>query len=59
MELFQETEIDCPHCGETFPLLVDTSEPEQTLIEDCTICCRPITLAIRCHPGEIIEVTIR
>ena len=56
MELIIETEIACPHCGESFPLQVDTSQSEQTLIEDCTVCCRPITLAIRCRPGEIESV---
>jgi hypothetical protein len=53
-----ETDITCPHCGETFPLFVDTSQAVQTLIEDCSICCRPITLEIRCQPGEIIDLTI-
>ncbi|MEP7077792.1 MAG: CPXCG motif-containing cysteine-rich protein [Chthoniobacterales bacterium] len=47
----------CPHCGESFPLQVDTSQSEQSLIEDCSVCCRPIVLTIRCRPGEIIEVT--
>jgi len=56
MELIRETEIGCPHCGETFPLQVDTSQREQTLIEDCSVCCRPIKLTIYCRPGEIENV---
>jgi hypothetical protein len=56
MQFEQEAEITCPHCGETFPLAVDTSEHEQSLIEDCSVCCRPIQLTIRCEPGEIISV---
>jgi hypothetical protein len=56
MELVIETEIACPHCGESFPLQVDTSQSEQALIEDCTVCCRPISLMIRCRPGEIESV---
>jgi hypothetical protein len=56
MELIRETEIVCPHCGESFPLQVDTSEPEQSLIEDCSVCCRPIALTIYCRPGEIEKV---
>jgi hypothetical protein len=59
MELMVETEIECPHCGESFPLQIDTSLPEQSLIEDCTVCCRPITLNIRCRPGEILDLAIR
>jgi hypothetical protein len=56
MELIAETEITCPHCGESFPLEIDTSEPEQSIIEDCTVCCRPITLTIRCLPGVVVNL---
>lgn len=56
MELMVESDIACPHCGEVFPLLIDTSEDEQTLVEDCSVCCRPINLTILCRPGEILEV---
>jgi hypothetical protein len=57
MELVIETEVVCPHCGESFPLQVDTSQSEQSLIEDCTVCCRPIALTIHCRPGEIESVS--
>jgi phage terminase large subunit GpA-like protein len=56
MELMIETDVACPHCGESFPLVVDTSQREQSLVEDCAVCCRPIQLTIRSEPGEIIEV---
>jgi hypothetical protein len=56
MELIAQTEIACPHCGEVFPIQVDTSQAEQSLIEDCTVCCRPIALTIRCQPGVIVDV---
>ena len=58
MEFLAETEITCPHCGEVFPLQIDTSQPEQTLIEDCTVCCRPINLSLQCRPGSIIEIAV-
>jgi hypothetical protein len=57
MELVIETEIVCPHCGESFPLQVDTSQSEQSVIEDCTVCCRPIALTIHCRPGEVETVS--
>lgn len=56
MELIVETDIACPHCGESFPLTVDTSQGEQFLVEDCSVCCRPIELTIACQPGEILDV---
>jgi len=52
------TEVTCPHCGETFPLQIDTSQSEQTLVEDCTVCCRPMTLSIQCQPGEVLDLQI-
>jgi hypothetical protein len=57
MDLLVETDITCPHCGESFPIQIDTSQSEQTMIEDCTVCCRPITLNIRCEPGEVVDVS--
>ena len=56
MQFLVEIEITCPHCGEVFPLQIDTSQAEQTLIEDCTVCCRPIDLTIRCEPGEVVDL---
>jgi hypothetical protein len=57
MELIVQTELVCPHCGEVFPVQVDTSQATQLLIEDCSICCRPITLTIRCRPGVIVDLS--
>jgi len=58
MELIAQTDVTCPYCGEVFLIGVDTSQPKQTLIEDCTICCRAVTLTIRCHPGTILDLSI-
>ena len=32
----------CPYCGEPLQLLVDPSAGDQSYIEDCAVCCRPI-----------------
>ncbi len=56
MELIVETEITCPHCGEVFPLQIDTSQSEQSLIEDCNVCCQPINLTVRCQPGVVVDL---
>lgn len=56
MELLLETDILCPHCGETFPLQIDTSQGTHFLTEDCSVCCRPIALQVRCRPGEILDI---
>jgi hypothetical protein len=53
-----EIEVQCPFCGESFTIVVDTSVAEQTYIEDCFVCCRPINFTITCDTdGEIVSVS--
>ena len=42
----EEADIACPYCGETITILVDASAGAQRYIEDCQVCCRPITIAV-------------
>ena len=46
MNLLETATIVCPYCGESIEILVDRSLTEQSYIEDCSVCCRPITLEI-------------
>ena len=55
MYLQDTASINCPYCGESIEILVDRSVPNQTYIEDCSVCCQPITLTIRA--GDELEVT--
>ncbi|MDP2226412.1 MAG: CPXCG motif-containing cysteine-rich protein [Moraxellaceae bacterium] len=36
----------CPYCGEPITLLIDCSEPSQRYVEDCEVCCRPMTVQV-------------
>ena len=49
----------CPYCGESIELLVDGSEPQQSYIEDCQVCCRPINCEIDIDQGGNINLTLR
>ena len=44
-QLSSET-ITCPYCGEKIELLIDCSISNQDYIEDCEVCCRPISLFV-------------
>lgn len=46
MPEISETSISCPYCGESISVLVDDSIPEQSYVEDCQVCCRPIVLDV-------------
>jgi len=39
----QEAAIDCPYCGESITVLIDSAQAAEQYIEDCQVCCRPIT----------------
>ncbi len=50
--------IQCPYCGQSFDLAVDTSIPTQRFTTDCEICCRPFEVAAECEPGEIVNLEV-
>ena len=43
----------CPYCGEPIDLSVDEAGGvTQRYIEDCSVCCRPIEIAVTFGPGD-------
>lgn len=44
--MLMPSSIDCPYCGESIEILIDASIRSQQYIEDCQVCCRPITLRV-------------
>ncbi|MGE0454182.1 MAG: CPXCG motif-containing cysteine-rich protein [Vicinamibacteria bacterium] len=51
--------VACPACGEDVALEVDTTAGrEQTYVEDCPVCCRPMAIRVRCRPGEVLAVQV-
>jgi len=54
MEAFET--VQCPFCGETFELAVDTGIDSQTFNTDCEICCRPFEVSVECHNHEVKSV---
>ena len=47
MRIYTESvHSSCPYCGERISLVVDLSIPEQEYVEDCSVCCRPMVVAV-------------
>lgn len=46
MNQLTEKSIECPYCGETIEILIDSSDMEQPYIEDCQVCCKPINILV-------------
>ncbi|PHN19037.1 CPXCG motif-containing cysteine-rich protein [Pseudomonas sp. ICMP 460] len=53
-----ETEpYDCPYFGEPAEAVLDLSGGDQSYIEDCPVCCRPINFTLQTDGQEwMLEV---
>ena len=51
-------QVTCPHCWETINLTLDLSVPEQSYIEDCPVCCRPMLVSYAATDGEVAEFSV-
>lgn len=57
--MIDETEVECPYCGEPFSALIDWSAGGQRYVEDCPVCCRPIEFALGVDErGERASVSV-
>ena len=58
MNLLQGHEATCPHCWETISLTLDLSVPEQSYIEDCPVCCKPMLISYSAVDGELDALSV-
>ncbi|MDG2353800.1 MAG: CPXCG motif-containing cysteine-rich protein [Gammaproteobacteria bacterium] len=58
MNELQQHSIDCPYCGEVIEIDVDCSETNQSYIEDCSVCCRPININVEIDFDEQVSVFV-
>jgi transcription elongation factor Elf1 len=52
----EEATITCPHCWEEISVVVDLSVDGQSYVEDCSVCCRPITITYAAEDGQLLSV---
>lgn len=57
MEVEQTVTVQCPYCAQSFEVLVDCSVEHQEYVEDCQVCCRPVSLVI--DVSDDGEVTVQ
>jgi len=50
--------IQCPFCGQSFDLVVDTSIHTQRFTTDCEVCCRPFEVYAECEPSEVLTLEV-
>jgi len=51
--------IQCPFCGQSFELTIDTSIGSQRFTTDCEVCCRPFEVLAECEPGMILSLEVQ
>jgi len=44
--MIQTVVSSCPYCGENIELVIDCSVGSQRYVEDCFVCCQPITVVV-------------
>lgn len=42
--MLEEYSFQCPYCWEEISMLLDLSGGAQSYVEDCEVCCNPITI---------------
>jgi hypothetical protein len=50
--------IQCPYCGESIDIAIDCSVGHQQYIEDCSVCCRPITITATASESGIDALSV-
>jgi len=58
MDLLDTHDATCPHCWETIELTLDLSVSGQTYIEDCPVCCKPMSVTYAASGGEVLELRV-
>ena len=50
--------VQCPFCGQSSELVIDTSVPSQRFTTDCEVCCRPFEVFVVSEPGTILSIEV-
>ena len=51
--------VQCPYCGRSFESSIDVSGGSQQYVEDCYVCCQPITFRTAVdHDGNLLTIEI-
>ena len=54
-----EHAFTCPHCWQRISMVLDESVENQTYIEDCEVCCKPIEVTYSVEDGMLTEFEVR
>jgi len=49
----------CPYCWQEISMVLDVSEPHQTYVEDCEVCCKPFEVEYSLENEKVLEFEAR
>jgi hypothetical protein len=49
----------CPYCWQEISMVLDVSQPHQTYVEDCEVCCKPIEVKYSLQDETLSEFEAR
>ena len=49
----------CPYCWQEISMVLDVSEPHQTYVEDCEVCCKPIEVEYTLQDDSVADFEAR
>jgi Cysteine-rich CPXCG len=58
MTYLTEKLIYCPYCAEAIEVLIGHEEAGQQYIEDCQVCCKPITFKVTADSAGNVSVSV-
>ncbi|WP_269620730.1 CPXCG motif-containing cysteine-rich protein [Zhongshania sp. BJYM1] len=58
MNVIESISERCPYCGEAIELLVDASAGDDQYIEDCEVCCRPMSIVLSFDEEEGVSIRV-
>lgn len=51
-------QVQCPCCWENFAAVIDCSVTDQTYVEDCYVCCRPLIFRVQTDGSAILNIEV-
>jgi len=54
--MLESAGIDCPWCGEPNEVELEPGDAGQELVQDCSVCCRPIVIVYAVAGDDTIQV---
>ena len=51
--MLEEHFFTCPYCWEQISMVLDLSVSQQAYVEDCEVCCHPISISYSAEGGTL------